>query len=255
MPSAITLQIAPNAGYSSAELLREAAIIRILGFSDGVLNQWWAMSRADAVMNTPEDIPPLRLYKQIRTQARQELAPDIVVVTALVDGQPAGIALWSPPKRLWRSETLAELIYRKALERKDVIEDWLYPSTWIKGERYQRLKKEQADCADKYLGDGKIHEMWYLHVLVVHPQFQRKGVGATLLDWGLNHARSRREKVYLESTVFGEGLYRRKGFKEVGFLFLGENDEIQMPCMLWDPATAPSQSEIASQKGEIEKEA
>jgi len=91
-----------------------------------------------------------------------------------------------------------------------------------------------------------------LHVLVVHPRFQRKGVGATLLDWGLEKARARGEKVYLEATNFGEGLYLKKGFKEVGFMILGNNGDIQMPCMLWDPTTATDRAEITRQTDEVE---
>ena len=64
--------------------------------------------------------------------------------------------------------------------------------------------------------------MWYLKILCVHPGFQRRGVGAILLDWGLNHARERGEKVYLESSEYGKGLYMKKGFKEVGEIVLGE---------------------------------
>jgi GNAT superfamily N-acetyltransferase len=205
-------------------------------------------------MKTPDDIPPLRLYKGTRTHARQELDLDIVAVTALIDGQAAGIAIWTLPKRLWRTETLAEFLYRKSLKAKDVVEDWLYPSHWIKSELYAKLNKAQIECADKFLGPGKLDEMWYLHVLVVHPGFQRKGVGAALLDWGLNHARERGEKVYLESTEHGEPLYIKKGFKEVGVMVLGDDGEIHMPCMLWDPANA-NQTEAPQQAEDVEKEA
>jgi predicted N-acetyltransferase YhbS len=99
---------------------------------------------------------------------------------------------------------------------------------------------------DKFLGRGAVHEMWYLKVLAVHPGYQRKGVGAALVDWGIKHARARGEKVYLEATPFGKGLYLKKGFKTVGELHVGvEGDEVRLPCMLWDPATAPSDEQIA----------
>jgi GNAT superfamily N-acetyltransferase len=252
MASNITLHVAPNAGRASPSLLRQTAIVRHLGFSESALSQWWATTPRDAMVNTPEDIAPLRMYKQIRAHAHQELDPDIIAVSAIIDGEAVGFAIWSPPEYLWRSETLAELIYRKMVVLNDRFEDWLYPSYWMKPERYEALKREQVACTEKYLGPGKINEMWYLHVLVVHPRFQRKGVGASLLDWGLEKARARGEKVYLESTKFGEGLYLKKGFKEVGFMILGENGNIQMPCMLWDPATAPDRAEITRQTGEVE---
>jgi predicted N-acetyltransferase YhbS len=111
---------------------------------------------------------------------------------------------------------------------------------------------------DKYLGKGKIDEMWYLAILCVNPKFQRRGVGAALVDWGLTHARARGEKAYLEASPFGKPLYIKKGFKVVGDLVVGEgDDQLNLPCMLWDPATAPSDQEIAhiTEPSPVEKQA
>ena len=82
-----------------------------------------------------------------------------------------------------------------------------------------------------------------MKILCVHPGFQRKGIGAKLLDWGLKHARERGEKVYVEASEFGKGLYSKKGFKELGEIVLGDM-EVVLPCMIWDPATALIQEEI-----------
>jgi hypothetical protein len=62
----------------------------------------------------------------------------------------------------------------------------------------------------------------------------------------LKHARERGEKAYLEASPFGKGLYLKKGFTTVGELQVGEEgDEVRLPCMLWDPASAPSDEQIA----------
>ena len=58
------------------------------------------------------------------------MKPGTLVVCALIDDQVVGWASWGLPKRLWRSETLADVIYRKVIEYKDALEDWLFPSWW-----------------------------------------------------------------------------------------------------------------------------
>lgn len=190
-------------------------------------------------MNSVDDIPSFRMYRMIRDHSHRELKPGILVVCALIDGQVVGFASWSLPKKLWRSETLAEAIYRKMIEYKDNLEDWIFPSRWHNLSKHEKFKRLQKESVEKYLG-SKIDETWYLKILCVHPEFQRKGVGTKLLDWGLERARERRQKVYLEATEFGVTLYINKGFKELGEIVLG-NREVVLPCMIWDPTTAPGQ--------------
>jgi ribosomal protein S18 acetylase RimI-like enzyme len=204
------------------------------------------MSPELAITDSVEQIPTLRLYKQIRDHQHRELDSKGIVVCAIIDGKVAGVGAWTMPRKLWRSESLGEAIYRKGVQYKDALEDWLFPSFWYDHGRREQFQKAQEDCMEKFLGAGAIDEMWYLKVLAVHPGYQRKGVGAALLDWGLKHARARGEKAYLEATPFGKGLYLKKGFTTVGELHVGEEgDEVRLPCMLWDPASAPSDDQIA----------
>jgi GNAT superfamily N-acetyltransferase len=237
---------------------RETAIIQCLAFSNHGLTRWWAPTEADAITDTPEQIPPLRLHKSTREHIHRELDPSRVTVCAIIDGQVAGVATWKVPTPLRRSETLAELVYRKGIEYKDALEDWLFPSWWYIHSRRDLFSNAQDECMDKYLGKGNIDEMWYLAILCVNPKFQRRGVGAALVDWGLTHARARGEKAYLEASPFGKPLYIKKGFKVVGDLVVGEgDDQLNLPCMLWDPATAPSDQEIAhiTEPSPVEKQA
>jgi ribosomal protein S18 acetylase RimI-like enzyme len=79
----------------------------------------------------------------------------------------------------------------------------------------------------------------------VHPDFQRRGVGSALLDWGLSHARFQGEKVYLEASEFGKGLYLKNGFKKVGELVVDEEgDRAMFTYMLWDPVIVRSADKI-----------
>ena len=224
-----------------SEIFRQTAIIHCLSFSNRGLSRWWATSPELAITDTVDQIPARRMHKTIRDHLHRQLNPKSIVVCAIMDRKVVGYVVWTMPKKLWRNETLAELIYRKVVKYKDALEDWLFPSFWYDQGRRDQFHKAQEDCMEKFLGPGSIDEMWYLKVLTVHPEYQRGGVGAALIDWGLEHARERGEKAYLEATSFGKGLYLKKGFTTVGELSLGAKaDELSLACMLWDPAAASS---------------
>ena len=55
-----------------------------------------------------------------------------------------------------------------------------------------------------------------LNSLTVDPLYQRRGIGALMMDWGLQRARVEGVPVVLEATANGLGLYLKKGFHEVG---------------------------------------
>ena len=232
----ITLHVSP----SPSAFFRETGILQCLAFSNSSITRCWSTTPNDAVLNSVDDIPSLRLYKATRDHKHRELHPGVIVVCALIDNQVVGCAAWGPPKRLWRSESLMELLYRKGIESKDFLEDWLFPSWWYSHSKRIDFNNLQKECMEKFLGPKAIDDMWYLEILCVHPDFQRRGVGSVLLDWGLERARRRGEKVYLEASEFGKRLYDKKGFKEVGKLLARENNEVILPCMLWVPNTIPS---------------
>src|SRR5438477_1625131 len=239
--SEITLQRAPF----PSSFFRQTAIVHCTAFSNSTITSWWSPTPELAKSDTVDEILPLRLQKTTRDHCHRELDPRTLVVCAVIDGKVAGFATWEPPNCLRRSESLAEVIYRKGIEYKDALTDWMFPPYWNIPEKKAAFLKAEEECMDRLLGKGGINEIWYLHILAVHPAYQRRGVGAALLDWGLRHARERGDKVYLESSEFGKGLYLKKGFKVVGEMEIGdEGDKLLLPCMLWDAATAPSQDEI-----------
>jgi len=229
--SKITLLLAP----SPPTFLSSIAILICLAFSGDDLHRWWAATPADSVVATPEDIPPHRLSYGIRAHARRELKPDLVVVTALFEEEVAGLAVWTPPKRLWRTETMTEFLYRKFLTLKDACEDIIFPRTWIKVDLEHKFYEVAAEYKEKYLGPDNENDTWYLQILAVHPKFQRKGIGGVLLDWGLDRARDKGERAYVEASEAGIPLYIKKGFIEVGSLVVGDG-ELVCPCLLWPSA-------------------
>ena len=187
-------------------------------------------------MKSPTDIPHRRLQRSIRASARRELEPDTTVITALMDGEVVGVAVWNMPKRLWRAETLLGRLHRLFMSFKDRLEDWIWPSAWYRMELKRKYFDVIAESKQRFLGANHRLNTWYLDILAVHPHHQRKGIGSALLDWGLEQARANGERVYLESTDVGKPFYIARGFEEVVECVLHDDTgKILLPCMVWHP--------------------
>lgn len=82
------------------------------------------------------------------------------------------------------------------------------------------------------------------HTVAVHPDYQGKGVGAQLMQWGINMAEQLNLPIYLESTVEGVPLYLKLGFQTLseGIVFRPEitraNKEVKAPLMVKMPTAA-----------------
>jgi GNAT superfamily N-acetyltransferase len=61
----------------------------------------------------------------------------------------------------------------------------------------------------------KLRKRVYLHVLAVHPNHQKKGIGRKLLQWGLDEADRLGLIAYLEASSDGVRLYEQAGFEKV----------------------------------------
>lgn len=55
-------------------------------------------------------------------------------------------------------------------------------------------------------------------ILVTLPEYQRKGIGSKLLEWGLERADEKGYHCWIDSSPQGLGLYKKHGWEEIGFL-------------------------------------
>lgn len=95
---------------------------------------------------------------------------------------------------------------------------YLTSSDWKKGEVswLEGEEKERADALISPLWTAREH-FWrdekylYCHVIAVHPDHQRKGIGELLFNFGRSIAEQTRLPIYIESSREAERLYYKMG--------------------------------------------
>ncbi|SPO01217.1 uncharacterized protein DNG_03964 [Cephalotrichum gorgonifer] len=134
----------------------------------------------------------------------------------LETGRIAGMATWQV---YWRERTTEERA-----------KPWI---GWLEGAQRER--------AEAFLG-----QLWekHCHTVAVHPDYQGKGVGKKLVQWGLGMSEELKLPIYLESTVEGVPLYERTGFQKLkeGITLTPAvthmKEDIEAPLMVKMPASA-----------------
>ncbi|KAJ5561976.1 hypothetical protein N7535_003561 [Penicillium sp. DV-2018c] len=141
-----------------------------------------------------------------------------------ITGKIAGMATWQV---YWRGRTDEE---RQ--------KPWI---GWLQGDQRERAEgflEQLWEKREKWIGSNP-HV--YCHTVAVHPDYQGKGVGARLMQWGVDVAEQLSLPIYLESTVEGVPLYRKLGFQTLseGIVFKPEitriDKEVRAPLMVKMP--------------------
>lgn len=99
---------------------------------------------------------------------------------------------------------------------------YLTPSAWEKGEIswLQGQEKERAEQLISPLWEAR-ERLWhreryiYCHVVAVHPEYQRQGIGQTLVDYGISVAKQTHLPIYIESSRDGRRLYEKLGCRKL----------------------------------------
>lgn len=87
--------------------------------------------------------------------------------------------------------------------------------SWLSGE-----ERERAEALISPLWDRR-EKLWldqkyiYCHVMAVHPNHQRKGIGKLLMEFGIGVAQQVELPIYIESSEEGIRLYEKLGCQRV----------------------------------------
>ncbi|KAI1844477.1 hypothetical protein JX265_010028 [Neoarthrinium moseri] len=115
---------------------------------------------------------------------------------------------------------------------------------WLEGKDRERAEKVIGPLAEmrERLFGGARHI--YVHVIAVHPSYQRRGAARALIEWGIDLCDRSNLPIYLESSPTTMPLYKKMGFvtlkekivhkKEV----LGTDEDIEVPLMVRMPSYA-----------------
>jgi ribosomal protein S18 acetylase RimI-like enzyme len=140
-----------------------------------------------------------RVLVPFQTAAARDAALHGSLVGAYLEDRLAGVALWQPPGRFPLS-SVRKVRMVPALLRVAMAAPRAFPRFARSGAALERVFSEQP--------------VWYLQALGVHPNAQRRGVGAALLASGLAIVDADRTPCYLHtSDESNVEYYRRWGFK------------------------------------------
>jgi ribosomal protein S18 acetylase RimI-like enzyme len=99
---------------------------------------------------------------------------------------------------------------------------YLTPSKWRRGEIswLSGRERERAEQLIWPLWDTR-ERLWldqkylYCHVVAVHPEYQRRGIGQMLMEYGIDIAQKVRLPIYIESSRDGMRLYEKIGCRRL----------------------------------------
>ena len=97
---------------------------------------------------------------------------------------------------------------------------YITPSGWTRGEIgwLQGKERERAEALIGPLWNAR-EKMWsnerylYCHVVAVHPDFQCRGIGKLLVEYGMKIASQANLPIYVESSRDAIRLYEKLGFR------------------------------------------
>ncbi|KAF2635409.1 acyl-CoA N-acyltransferase [Massarina eburnea CBS 473.64] len=123
-----------------------------------------------------------------------------------------------------------------------LLDVWPTPSDWKRGgiTWLEGSARSRAEALVDPLWAAR-EKMWdneryiYCHVVAVHPDYQRQGIGKLITEYGLRVAEQAGLPVYLEASTMGTGLYEKLGFRRVREKLVHKGEDVEVPLMVWVP--------------------
>ena len=131
---------------------------------------------------------------------------------------------------------------------------YIAPSDWKRGEIgwLKGKERERAEALVKPLWDAR-EKLWlneryvYCHVMAVHPDYQRRGIGELLFKYEMDVCRQTGLPMYIESSKQGIKLYEKMGSRRLKEKLVhkpeditpektsGAREDQELPLYVWLP--------------------
>lgn len=135
-----------------------------------------------------------------------------------------------------------------------LLDVYITPSDWKRGEIgwLEGKERERAEALVKPLWDAR-EKLWlneryiYCHVMAVHPDYQRRGIGELLFKYEMDICRQTGLPMYIESSKEGIKLYEKMGSRRLEEKLVHKSEDItpektngaredqELPLFVWLP--------------------
>ncbi|KAI2486703.1 Acetyltransferase [Pyrenophora tritici-repentis] len=122
---------------------------------------------------------------------------------------------------------------------------YVTPSDWKKGE-ISWLEGKERERAESFVMPlwNMREKLWvneryvYCHVMAVHPDFQKRGIGELMFKFGTAIAQQAKLPLYIESSADGRRLYEKMGCNKLEVKESLVDDGQEAPLFVWMPEGA-----------------
>ena|SRR5579862_852612 len=208
-----------------------------LAFHDQCVFRWFHRTMPPKPRGAPDlDIERTRWWQRIL--CLYSANPQITQVFAISGDKVIGVAQWQVPPGEARFESPFERFYRQFLILSLRLHVRFFAPKWLNIKHWEMRGhgRQGKDTWEAALGED-YHECHILDILWVTPEWQRRGVGAELIRWGLKRAGDMEMGAVL-ATDLGEmtDYYAKFGFVVFKQWRYGDEDGfVERNLMRWKP--------------------
>ncbi|KAH8201422.1 hypothetical protein TruAng_004422 [Truncatella angustata] len=155
----------------------------------------WRTARFEGYLKDKSLQPSMHCIVAVKDSAAGEVivgCAEWIAPTVSMNGKPEREKLWEEVSR-----ELPDAMCKPAMK-----------------EHVEETKKFEA-VAEQILGPAGVKDMWVARSIAVNQEYQGRGIGTILTQWGLEQAELGGKDVYLVASAEGANLYRRLGFVEL----------------------------------------
>jgi len=185
---------------------------------DGICNLYFSAFAGSYILENcfPRSSQEVQEFVKASRKENLEDLSNVAFVIPDEDGNVIASATWERPRNPENHATAAATTAATAGEKGEKEVPWPKDGNpELAAAFFGGLQKKNREI----MGD---RPHWLLHLIMVLPEHQGKGLSTQLMNWGLKRAREDGLPIYLDATPRAKAVYERFGFKVVDTLTFGD---------------------------------